>query len=124
MDYVYLPVGSLVVLIALFKRELLVEKQTFLIILVVSIVLAIAGIVLHFTEGDPDSSNGALLAPLLSLGLYHLLRSFFFRWFKHEPRDTYLNWSPGLGADRIFNIIFFIGAFLLSLPLTLSRAAG
>jgi hypothetical protein len=27
--------------------------------------------------------------------------------FKREPRDTWLDWSEGTGADRLFNIVYF-----------------
>src|SRR6267142_132885 len=115
MDYIYVPIGMFVVFIALFKRELLVQRESFIGMLLLSILLFLAGVFLHFTESDKDSSSGALLTPLLSLCLYRCSRRFFLRQCKHEPQDTYLNWSAGLAADRVFNIVFFGGSFLLLL---------
>ncbi len=42
--------GGLVIFIFLFKRELLIEKESFRLILAVSIALCLTGVVLHFTE--------------------------------------------------------------------------
>ena len=119
MDYVYIFLGLLIPVIALFKRELLVQRESFMVILTVTIVLFIGGVILHFSEGNRDSFCGALLAPLLSLGLYRGCRRLFLRLHDHEPRDTYLNWERGLAADRMFNIIFFAGAFLVCMMTTI-----
>jgi len=115
MDYLYVFGGMFVSVIALFKRELLIKKESFTIILVLSIVVFFVGVVLHFTERDPNSSCGALLTPLMSLGLYHLCRKGFLRRFEREPRDTFLDWQSGLAADRLFNIAYFASAFWLEL---------
>ena len=55
MDYLYVIAGMFVSVIALFKRELLMKKDSVRIILVRSIVVFFVGVVLHFTEGDPNS---------------------------------------------------------------------
>lgn len=107
MDVFYFSMGGLVFAIGIFKRELLVKKESFTIILVVTVVLFFIGVILHFTEIGRDSTCGALLCPLLSLGLYRLYRRIFIRRFNREPMDTWLNWSEGMGADRAFNIIYF-----------------
>lgn len=57
----------------------------------------------------------ALLAPLLSLGLYRICQRLFLSRVRHEPKDTYLNWAPGLAADRLFNIIYFGSAIWIEL---------
>jgi hypothetical protein len=101
-------VGGLVLTIALFKRELLVESESFRLILGVSALLFVAGLALHFSDAWRDSNCGALLVPLISLGFYRLCRRIFIRLYKREPRDTYLDWSPGMGVDRVFNIVYFV----------------
>lgn len=93
--------------VALFKRELLIEKESFRLILGISIALFLAGLMLHFTEAGRDSSSGALLAPLLSLGLFRLCRKIFLKRYGREPRDTFFVWEAGLAADRFFNIAYF-----------------
>ena len=107
MDYIYVFVGMFVGIIALFNRDLLVQKASFRIILGTSVALFVAGFVLHFIEPDPGSFCGALLTPLLSLGMYRICRRLFLLRLRHEPKDTYLNWAPGFAADRLFNVIYF-----------------
>jgi hypothetical protein len=115
MDYLLFFSGLFVTCIALFKRELLVNRQSFQIILVFSLASFILAIALHFTEPGRRSSSGALLTPLISLGLYRFGRSIFVRRFNHEPRDTYMDWSPGMAADRVFNIVYFVVSFWLAM---------
>ena len=106
--------GLFVALVALFKRELLVENPAFTNIFLISLFLFVLGIVLHFTDvGRSSTSAGALLAPLMSLGLYRLMRRIFIARFNHEPKDTHMDWTPGLAADRVFNIVFFIACWLI-----------
>jgi hypothetical protein len=115
MDYIYVFGGMFVSIIALFNRELLVQKTSFRIILGISVALFAAGLLLHFIEADPKSFCGALLTPLLSLGLYLICRRLFLSRVRHEPKDTYLDWAPGVAADRLFNIIYFGSAVWIEL---------
>jgi len=113
MDYFYVFTGMFVIGVAWFRMELLIWKESFRIILGISIALFCTGLILHFTQAERASPYGALLTPLLSLGLFRLCRKFFISRFKHEPRDTYLNWEKGFGADQIFNVVYFVSAHLL-----------
>ena len=118
MDPIYFAIGGFVVFIFIFKMELLILKESFRIILYISVALFLAGLVLHFTEAGRYPTSGALICPLMSLGLFRLCRKLFLMWFKHEPRDTFLNWEAGLGEDRLFNIIYFAvaGAVWMLVP--------
>ena len=116
MDKFYVFIGLFVVAIALFNRELLVQKESFRIILGVSIILFFAGLILHFTAVDRESSCGALLSPLVSLGLYRFCRSVFLICFKREPRDTFFNWwGADLFLDSVFNVVYFVTSGLLTM---------
>jgi hypothetical protein len=119
LDPLYLAIGGFVVIIFLFKRELLVEEESFQLIGAISILLFIAGLVLHFTEAGRYSMSGALLSPLVSLGLFRLCRRIFLRRLNREPRDTFLDWSRGMAADRVFNIVYFILAAWLLMLITI-----
>lgn len=118
MDYVYIFIGGFVVGVFVFKRELLIERANFRIILGISVILFLVGVILHFTYADQHSSCGALLAPLLTLGLFRLCRKVFLRLFSREPKDTWLIWDAGMGVDRAFNIIYFSLAGLLLMLIT------
>jgi hypothetical protein len=111
MNLFYFVIGGFVLLIFVFRSQLLIQEDSFKLILGISVVLFVAGLTLHFI-GREDGS-GALLCPLISLGLYRLFRKVFLRCFKHEPRDTVFNWTRGMGEDRVFNILYFMFAFCL-----------
>ena len=106
MDAFFFAMGGLVFGIFIFKRELLVAKQTFRPILAICSALFLGSIAVYAMSATPPPGIGALLCPLLSLLVYRLCRKVFLARVGHEPRDTYLNWAPGLGPDRVFNIIF------------------
>lgn len=110
MDPIFFSIGGLVFAIGIFRRELLVQKETFRIILGVSVALFLAGLIIHFATPGRYPGSGALLSPLLSLGLFRLCRRVFLKRLKREPRDTWLNWDQGMGADRMFNILYFVSA--------------
>ena len=113
MDYIYVFTGGFVILIVIFRRELLTEIKSYRIILGISTVLFLVGVLLHYTPVGRYYASGALLSPLLTLGLFRLFRKIFLNRFKHEPRDTFLDWETGLAADRLFNFFYFMSAFLL-----------
>ena len=100
-------IGGFVFAIVIFRRELLVRKETFVPILFASLALFCAGIALHFMQSARDSYSGALLCPLLSLGLYRFCRGLFVKWTNREPVDTFMNFDAGLGPDKLFTIVYF-----------------
>lgn len=108
MEPIYFSIGGLVFAVGIFKRELLIQSQGLKIILGVSTALFLACLALHFRAPGQHPSSGALLCPLISLGLFHLFRRLFLWRFQREPKDTWLNWDPGQGPDRLFNILFFV----------------
>ena len=110
MNPLFFAIGGFVILIALCKRELLVEKESFRGILIISTALFLIGMVLHFMEAWRDSISGSLLSPLISLGLFRLCRRIFLNRFKREPKDTFLNWQAGMAPDRFFNVLYFVSA--------------
>lgn len=112
-DYVYVFIGLFVMGIDLFKRELLIRKDSFRLVFLVSFILFLTGLMLHFTDVGRYSSSGALLGPLISLALFRLYRKWFVKRFNREPKDTSFNWESGLFWDRLFNIVFGVSGTLL-----------
>ena len=113
LNSVFFSIGGFVWAIALFKRELLIRKESFRVILATSAVLFVIGLALHFSKAVGNAYYGALLSPLLSLALFRLFRKSFLRRYSREPMDIFLRWEKGLDEDRIFNIVYFILAGLL-----------
>ncbi len=119
MDIFYFFAGGLVILIANLKMELLIEKESFKLLLGVSVVLFLVGVALHFTEAGRTSTSGALLAPLISLTLFRLCRRVFVGRYHREPKDTFLHWGDGLAADKVFNVVYFVSATWLWMLVTI-----
>jgi hypothetical protein len=115
LDYIYTFVGMSVAFVALYKRELLLEKESFKLLLSISIILFLVGLVLHFIERGKYSASGALLSPLMSLGLYRLCRRLFLKSLGREPKDTFMDWTPGMAEDRFFNVVYFTVALVLTM---------
>ncbi len=113
MDPLLFSAGGLVFAIGIFRRQLLIEEFSFRIILAISTILFIIGLFVHFIAPEKYPGIGALLSPLFSLALYRLGRSIFKNHLLREPRDSWFDWSEGMAADRIFNIIYFSLAGLI-----------
>ena len=123
MDGIYIFTGLIVHFIALFRRELLIQKESFRIILGITVVLFIVGLVLHFTDVRSHSASGALFCPLPSLLLFRLFRLWFIKRFKHEPQDTLFRWDAVPIPDRVFDFTYFVlTAFLGMLVIIGSQA--
>src|SRR5437762_5850000 len=126
MQKVYFFAGRLVLFVFIPKTDLLFHTKPLRIITIVSVGLFLVGTILHFTSaGRTYPASGALVSPLLSLGLFRLGRLLFLKQFHHEPRNTYLDWTPGMVEERIFNIVYFILVLLTWIfsPLLLARLA-
>lgn len=122
MNQLYFSIGGLVWAIAIFKRELLIRKESFRIVLGISVALFLAGLIIHFTAAGQYHGSGALLSPLLSLCLFRVCHNIFLKQFNREPRDTAFIWESGMGADRVFNIMYLIlaGGIWIFLAVTFS----
>lgn len=123
MNPYYFAVGGFVFAIFVFKRELLVRRGSFAVILIAASALFVLGIILRINAEDKSSAAGALLVPLLSLLAYRLSRALFVRSMGRQPQDTYLNWSKGLAADRVFNILYVAvaGCIWIFTPLLIGK---
>jgi len=113
MNPIALVLGAFVLSIAWFRMDLLINAKSFLIILSISTILFLIGVALYFLYGY-SYLIGALLCPLLTVALFHFLRKVFLRLVGREPRDTLLDWTPGIAADRFFNVLYFmLGTLIL-----------
>lgn len=117
ITFILIGIGLSVFCVVLFQRELLVQQSSFKIILICGGVLFATGLLLQLTRFGRSIPSGALLAPLVCLGFYRTLRRIFVRYVGREPRDTYMDWTPGLAVHRLFNVVFFMGAFWILLGL-------
>jgi hypothetical protein len=125
MDIVSFAVAGFVLAIVFFNRELLIKRGSFDVIFSISLAFFVAAPVLTILIRDKPTLFPSLLNPLVSLGLFLLMRKLFVRWKKREPIDTALDWRPGLAADRLFNILYFtLGISLLFLLYAAAQLSG
>lgn len=121
MDIISLAVAGLVLAIAFFARGLLTERRSRKVVFGASLALFVAAIflpIIFIFVRDKPILFPSLMNPLVSLGLFLLMRKLFVRWKNREPIDTFFDWRSGLGADRWFNILYFsFGTWLLILLL-------
>ena len=116
MTIVWLAVAGFVLAIAYFYRELLIEHRSRKIIFGISLALFVASVLLTLFMRRTPTLFPSLMNPLVSLGLFLLMRKVFVRRKDREPIDTFFDWRPGLAADRLFNILYFsLGVSLMFL---------
>jgi len=117
MGIVWLAAAGFVLAIAYFCRKLLIERKSRKIIFGVSLALFVASVLLTISmRSTTPTLFPSLMNPLISLGLFLLMRNLFVRWKSREPIDTFFDWRRGLAADRWFNILYFsLGVCLMFL---------
>lgn len=125
MDIIWVIVGGSVLWVGLFMRELLFAPGTRSTISCIVAALPVAGLIITaFTYRDPVIFP-SLLNPLVSLGLFVVMRKGFVRWQKRDPKDTFMDWRSGLGPDRLFNILYTVlGVALWSLLYVAANLSG
>jgi len=107
MNPLLFVIGGFVWITAAFKRELLLKQRSFRLLCIISLGLFAAGTFIHVNYSGRYRGSGALFNPLISLLLYRLCWKLFVMHFQREPRETWLDWRPGMAADRLFNIVYF-----------------
>ena len=125
MDLVSFAIAGLVLAVVFFRRELVIERRSRKLILGISITLFVAAIFLSLFKRSMPTLFPSLMNPLVSLGLFLLMRKLFLRWKHREPVDTFFDWRRGLAADRLFNVLYFtLGTFLMFLLWMIADLGG
>ena len=114
-NFIYVSLGISVIFIDGVREDLLIREASYKTILVLSSVLFVLGIIVHFTAPLDSWAAGALFAPMLTLIYFRLCLKWFVRWQRREPVDTTLNWTPGLVKDRTFGFAFSLGGVAILL---------
>jgi len=110
LSYFWILSSIIILGIFIFKREILIQKATFIYILI----LTCAMFVLSFIPFLQIKTNGSIESwklPLLSLLLFRGLRWIFLRIFGYEPRDTFWIFKKGFWEDGLFNFLFIVFQF-------------
>jgi hypothetical protein len=110
MDFVFILIGFFILYIFLFSRKLLIHKTFSIVLWGLCLLLFVTGFLL---DGKGVRGSEAFKIPLLQYSIYMLFRYLFVKLYNREPKDTFWTMEKGVWKDAIFNIIFWLVAFLL-----------
>lgn len=116
MDFILIMIGLFILHIFLFKREILVQKQSALYIGIACISLLVLGYVLIYFD---IKIGKALTIPFFQFFSYRFCHFIFVKIYKREPKDTWWSMDLSLMIDGIFNLLCMLFAFGLPMLLIL-----
>ncbi len=121
MDFIFILLGINTLFVFLYKREWLLQKQPFTILLACNLILFVLGYVLqYYSIGNPKLVV-ALKMPVLSQLLFIGLVTVFRKIYNRDPVDTFWTMDISLMKDGIFNFVFWVIAVILPAILVFTR---
>lgn len=116
MDFILIMVGLFILHIFLFKREILVQKQSAPYIGIACITLLALGFVLTYFN---IKIGKALTIPFFQFISYRFCHFIFVKIYRREPKDTWWTMDLSLMIDGVFNFLCMLFAFGLLMLLIL-----
>ncbi len=113
MDFAYIALGLNTLAVFLYKREWLLKKKPFTILLAINILLLILGYIFQYNLIGNPNMVVALKMPLLSQLIFISLVTIFRKVYNRDPVDTFWTMDISLMKDGIFNFTFWVTAILL-----------
>jgi hypothetical protein len=113
MDFAYIALGLNTLAVFLYKREWLLKKKPFTILLAVNILLLILGYIFQYNLIGNPNMVVALKMPLLSQLIFISLVTIFRKVYNRDPVNTFWTMDISLMKDGIFNFTFWVTAILL-----------
>lgn len=110
ISYFWILSSIIILGIFIYKREILIQKTTFIYILILTFAMFVLSFI-PFLQIKTDGGIESWKLPLLSLLLFRGLRRIFLRIFGHEPRDTFWIFKKGFWEDGLFNFLFIVFQF-------------
>ncbi|MBN2748997.1 MAG: hypothetical protein JXR57_05835 [Bacteroidales bacterium] len=117
----YIILGLSIVIIFLFKRDLLIDYNSSRIILVICIILFILGYILDTLAKQEKNFVIALKIPLLCLLIFWGFLWAFKKLFNRIPVDTFWTKERNVWKDAVFNILFWIIGIIVPVLLVFKR---
>jgi hypothetical protein len=114
--FLFTIVGISVHAIFIFKREILFERRTFRVLLLISLIIFSLFYLLRELT-TPIKGLEMLLVPFLSLIVFWVMTSIYRRIFAEDAKDTYYSMDLKLMKDGIFNFLFWIIGLMLPILL-------
>ena len=118
MDIFFVTISMSIHAIFIWRRKLLFEKRSFVILFgLSSIFFFLSYILLQLNIGNPKMIV-LTRVPMLALIFFFLLRTAYFRIYNKNPVDTFWSMDIKLMKDGIFNFLFWVTGLLLPIFLT------
>lgn len=118
MDIFLVAISMSVHAIFIWRRKLLFEKKTFIMLLVLSaIVFFLSYALLQANIGNPKMVV-LIRVPLLALIVFFLMKTVYFKIYDKNPVDTFWSMDIKLMKDGIFNFLFWVIGLLLPIFFT------
>lgn len=108
MDFIFILLGLSTLFIFLYKREWLIEKKSYLIILWINLVLFFVGYFLEYVVNIHSKTVVALKMGLLSQLIFLALINLYRKLYGKNPVDTFWSMDSKLLKDGLFNFLFWI----------------
>lgn len=106
MDYLYVIIGLNTMWIFMFNMDWLFNLKSLIIIIAIDCFLLSVSLML--LANNSNSKSIALLMPLISLSIFHILSFFYKSIYKRHPKNTFHSLEKQKIADIIFTIMFWI----------------
>lgn len=113
INFVFIILGTNTLLVFLYKREWLLEKKSYLILLIANLILFGMGYLLQAKLIGNPKLVVALKMPLLSQLLFSFMVICFRKIYKRTPVDTFWTMDMTLMKDGVFNFVFWFLAIIL-----------
>jgi hypothetical protein len=108
MDIVFIVIGINVNFIFLFKRDCLLQSQSFNSLLILNFFLFVLTYIPQYFLIDLPATFLALKIPFLSQLVFKVLLIFFRMLYKRDPLDSFWTNDLDLMKDGIFNLLFWV----------------
>lgn len=121
VNFVFILLGTNTLIIFLYKREWLLEKIPFLILLTANTTLLAMGYLLETKLIGNPKLVIALKMPLLSQLIFICMVFIFRKIYNRNPVDTFWTMDQALMKDGIFNFVFWAMAIILPAIIVFGR---
>ena len=121
INFGFIILGMNTLIIFTFKREWLLKKNSFLVLLFINIILFAMGYLLEAKLIENPKLVVALKMPLISQLLFICMLICFRKIYNRDPVDTFWTMDRSLMRDGIFNAIFWFIGFVLPAILAFTK---
>lgn len=113
VNFIFILLGTNTLIVFLYKRDWLLEKNPFLVLLAANSILFATGYLLEFELVGNPKLVIALKMPLLSQLIFVCMVLIFRKIYNRDPVDTFWTMDQKLMKDGIFNFVFWVAAIIL-----------